>query len=760
MIDDELELGPDEAAEDEALPKAEDATAWLRVIEHAEKVFEPYQDAADNIDELYGDLEKLGNINRDRDFQLFWANIQVLAPSIYARPPVPVVVPKFSDNKPVLETTSEVLERCTVVSFDLSAINEVMLSIRDDLAILSRGAPWVRYENKNGKERVCIEHKDRKDFLHEPARQWPDVGWVAGRAWMTKDEMKARFGGTSGDAYEDAEYSIQKDDKQNGADDGLKKAGVWEIWSKTLNKVIWVTPGVEKVLDSDKPHLNLEGFFPCPKPAYGTLGRRSLIPIPDMLYYKDQLEEIKGLTKRIHALSEAVKVKGFYPAAGEQGDAIETAMKVNDDRKIMVPVSGWEAFGEAGAPIVWLPVDMIVQTITALVALRKQVIDDVYQIMGLSDIMRGSTEASETATAQSIKAQYGSVRIRDKQEEIVRVARELTRICAEIIAENFSQKTIEEMCQMDLPTNADIEKQIKEIEEGAKKQLEAKAKELAEKAKSSPELAQQAQQHPEQAQAAFAQMQEQIMQQAQQQIERLSSTVTIDQVMEVLRDQRIRPFTLDIETDSTIQPDEQAEKQARNEFMGAFTQTTAALGQLVSATPEAAPLAGAMLKFVLAPYRAGRELNGQIDTFVEALQAKAQQPQANPQAEALKAQAENEQKRTDGELEVKRGEIQLREHEMVLKAQTDERKTQMEMALKTQEAQTKQAETAQKMKLEAEQAQRDAEKHRQEMEMGAWEIEKLRAEVSRMDTETAGKAQEQTLAASVVSPVVVQGEGI
>jgi hypothetical protein len=380
--------------------------------------------------------------------------------------------------------------------------------------------------------------------------------------------------------------------------------------------------------------------------------------------------------------------------------------------------------------------------------------------MGLSDIMRGSTEASETATAQSIKAQYGSVRIRDKQEEIVRVARELTRICAEIIAENFSQKTIEEMCQMDLPTNADIEKQIKEIEEGAKKQLEAKAKELAEKAKSSPELAQQAQQHPEQAQAAFAQMQEQIMQQAQQQIERLSSTVTIDQVMEVLRDQRIRPFTLDIETDSTIQPDEQAEKQARNEFMGAFTQTTAALGQLVSATPEAAPLAGAMLKFVLAPYRAGRELNGQIDTFVEALQAKAQQPQANPQAEALKAQAENEQKRTDGELEVKRGEIQLREHEMVLKAQTDERKTQMEMALKTQEAQTKQAETAQKMKLEAEQAQRDAEKHRQEMEMGAWEIEKLRAEVSRMDTETAGKAQEQTLAASVVSPVVVQGEGI
>lgn len=730
MIDDELELGSDGAAEDEALPKAEDATAWLRVIEQAEKVFEAYQDKADNIDELYGDLEKLGNINRDRDFQLFWANIQVLAPSIYARPPVPVVVPKFSDNKPVLETTSEVLERCTVVSFDLSAINEVMLGLRDDLAILSRGVPWVRYENKNGKERVCIEHKDRKDFLHEPARQWPDVGWVAGRAWLTKDEMKARFSDTSGNAYENAEYSIQKDDKQNGADDGLKKAGVWEIWSKTENRVIWITPGVEEVLDSDEPHLNLEGFFPCPKPAYGTLRRRSLIPIPDMVYYKDQLEEIKGLTKRIHALSEAVKVKGFYPSAGEQGDAIETAMKLKDDGKIMVPVSNWAAFGENGAPIIWLPVDMIVTTITALVALRKQVIEDVYQIMGLSDIMRGSTEASETATAQSIKAQYGSVRIRDKQQELVRVARDLARISAEIIAENFSQKTIEEMCQMELPTAADIKKQIKEIEDGAKKQLEAKAKEVAEQAKSNPELAQQAQQNPDQAQAAFAQMQEQVMQQAQQQIEKLSSTVTIDQVMEVLRDQRIRPFTLDIETDSTIQPDEQAEKEARNEFMGVFTQTAAALGQLVGSAPEAAPLAGAMLKFVLAPYRAGRELNGKIDAFVEALEAKAGQPQPNPQAEQAKAQAEAEAKRHDKEMELKQADFQLREQDMVFKAKAEERRNEAEMAFKTQEAQLKQAETAQRMQLAEQQAQRDAQKHQQDMEKDAWEIERMREDTA------------------------------
>lgn len=758
MIDEERDLSADSVAEDEGLPAAHDATGWLNVITHAEKVFEPYQDKADNIDALYGDLERLGNIKRDRDFQLFWANIQVLAPSIYARPPVPVVVPKFSDNKPILDTASEVLERCTVVSFDLSAINEVMLELRDDLAILARGAPWVRYENKDGKERVCIEHKDRKDFLHEPARKWQDVGWVAGRAWLTKEEMKDRFEETSGEAYEQAAYAIQKDDKENGANDGLQKAAVWEIWSKTDKKVIWVSPGVDKVLDIDTPHLNLEGFFPCPKPAYGTRRRRSLIPIPDMVYYKDQLEEIAELTRRIHALSDAVKVKGFYPSSGEQGDAVETAMKTNDDSKVMVPVSNWAAFGESGVPIVWLPVDMIVQTITALVALRKQVIDDVYQIMGLSDIMRGSTAASETATAQSIKAQYGSVRIRDKQQELVRVARDLARIAAEIIAENFSQKTIEEMCQMELPTNAAIKKQIKEIEDGAKKQLEAKTKEIQQQAQSNPEMAQQAQQNPEQAQQAFEQLQQQILQQAQQQISKLSASVTIDQVMDVLRDQRIRPFTLDIETDSTIQPDEQAEKEARNEFMGVFTNSVVALGQLVSTAPEAAPLAGAMLKFALAPYHAGRELNSQIDTFVDALEAKSGQPQPNPQAEALKAQAENDQKRTEGELEVKRGEIQLREQELVLKAKTEERKNQMETAFKTQEAQSKQAETAQKMQLAAEQSQRDAEKHQQDLEKGALEIESLRLDISNKSNEAA--LLDQARIASQASPIIVEGDGI
>ena len=39
--------------------------------------------------------------------------------------------------------------------------------------------------------------------------------------------------------------------------------------------------------------------------------------------------------------------------------------------------------------------------------LRKQIIEDIYQIMGLSDIMRGATDPQETLGAQQLKTQYG-----------------------------------------------------------------------------------------------------------------------------------------------------------------------------------------------------------------------------------------------------------------------------------------------------------------------------------------------------------------
>lgn len=700
---------------DEDLPERGASQHWLDLIENAEGVFDEWQDAADKIDKEYATLSDLRSVVRDREFQLFWSNIQVMGPSVYARPPVPVVTPKFKDRRPLYRNASELLERACVVSFDMADIDQHMLALRDDLTIVGRGTSWVRYESDDRGERVCYEHVDRKDFLHEPARKWHEVDWVARRAWLTKDEMEERFG--EDEAFH-VDYQTRSEEKLSKA----QKCGVWEIWCKSENKVVWVTEGYDKTLDEGEPHLTLAGFFPCPRPAYATVERRTLVPVPDMLLYKDQLEEVNGLTRRIHALADAIKVRGFYAGGGDVGEAIEAAIKMEDDSQVLVPIPAMQALMQGGGdPIMWLPLDMVAKTITGMIDLRRQVIEDVYQIIGLSDIMRGATVATETLGAQQLKQQNGSNRVRDKQNELVRVARDLVRIGAEIMAEEFSKDTLEAMAQMDMPTKAELTAQIKEMEASAKAELEGLMDQVEDAAQKAQQSGQQV--DPQEAQQQFQQAQQQIVGKWQAQIGKARETVTIDAVMEFLADEKLRPFVLDIETDSTIYPDEMAEKQSRQEFMGAFAGTMQQLMPMMAMGPEAVGVAGGVIKFALSPYRVGRELEGLIDDFVDqgpqiAKQMAGQGGESDELAQANMALAQAEMKKAEA---------------AVARVQADTQGKQQEMQLKMAEAQAKTQEGQQKFMLEVEQTKGSI------AETEA-RIEKIMAEIQKMGVD----AQNQT----------------
>ncbi|MGL4813513.1 MAG: hypothetical protein ACRCXM_17220 [Beijerinckiaceae bacterium] len=667
-------------ADTDEITAPEESAEWLDLITNAEAYFSTYQTTCDNIDRTYSNLDSLRSLaTGDTEFHLFWSNIQVMGPAIYARPPQPVVTPKFKDRRPVYRIASEVLERVLTVTFDHADINSTMLEGRDDLTINARGVAWVRYDD--GK--VCIEHLDRKDFLHDPgARKWSEVAWVARRGWLSYSEMKDRFGQEKAD---EVSYSVRDRENSFGPQNKTRKCGVWEIWHRGENRVVWVTEGVTDVLDSDKPHLSLEGFFPCPKPAYATTQRRGLIPIPDVIYYQGQLNQISNLTARIHALGEALKMKGFYQGGGEIGDAVEAAMKAEDDGRVLVPVSSIAAFGSGGEPVVWLPIDMVATTLTALVELRRQLIEDVYQIIGLSDIMRGATQAEETLGAQQLKQQNGSARVRDKQNELVRLARDLVRIAAEIIAEKYSRDDLVEMAQMDIPTRADVKKQVKDLEgqaQGILKQVED--------AKADPQVQRAMQENPEAVQQAMAKAQEQL-QGLDQQIGEAKQAPTLEDVLDFLKDEKLRPFVLDIETDSTVYPDEMQEKASRAEFLQVFTGAMAGVTQLAQLGPQALGLAGGVLKFTLAPYRVGREIEGLIDDFVDSapqiVENMAAQGQ-DPMAEANSKLAEAEMKKAEA---------------AVAKVQADTQGKMQEMQLRAAEAQAKTGADQQRFTLEIEQ---------------------------------------------------------
>lgn len=743
------DISPDDEA-----PKTGESRRWLAWIDDAEHTFKDWQTKADNIDRLYANLSMLSGDGRDREFQMFWANIQVLGPSIYSRPPVPVVTPRFKDRRPVPRAASELLERSTIVSFELQSIDDVMRAVRDDVTVVARGAGWVRYETEGKKgQRVCIEHPNRKDFLTDPAREWAEVDKVAKRSWLTKGAMKKRFSKNSSDAYKSAAYEARKDEKDIGDDDGRKKAGVWEIWCKSENKVVWVTEGVEVTLDEGEPHLDLEGFFPCPRPAYATVQRGSLVPVPDMLFYKDQLEEINEMTARMGALADALQVRGFYPAgAGEIGDAIEAAIKSKINNQVLIPISNWAMIGSGGVKdmIVWLPTDMVAKTLTELVQVRKQLIEDVYEITGLSDIMRGATEASETATAQQLKSNYGSVRIKDRQSELVRFARDLVRISSEIMAENFSSKTLLDMSQLEIPTDADIKEQVKPLEVQIK-QIIAKV----EQAKADPKLQAQAQQNPEQAQ----QMLQQAQQQAQGlkgQIDKLNETATVEKVMKLLRDQRVRPFVLDIETDSTIAPDENAQKQRATEFITAVGGFMNQVVPLVQAMPQAGKVAAESLKFVASQFRAGRQLEGAIEEFADDMSMMAQQPkpqdpaaaegaakaqavQQTMQVEAARHQMEQQAAQAEAQrkAQMDAADQQRKDAETQANQQREDAKLQADMAIKDQDERRKEAELNAKLANLGAEEQRKTQEHGQKMDLGVLAIEKLRLEIEGVKVKTA-----------------------
>lgn len=661
--------------------EAHSSGAILAALKRAEKEFHPWQVICQDIDAIYS-LDTSNSVITDNGWQdskldLFWASFEVLKPAVYAKPPVPAIAPIFKDNRRLQNTVGELLERCTISTFVRSNIDEVMLQVRDDLLFGGRGVRWVRYDTDDGQQ-VCYDHLDRTDFLHEPARKWSEVGWVAGGFWLTRKEMEKRFPKLTEGQLDNAKYTSKRED----ADDDLgvavaQKCRVWEVWHRADNRVYWVTEGIDTILDDSEPQLKLTGFFPCPKPAYGTLKRRSLIPVPDWERYAIHFRKISDLTGRIYLLLDSVRMKGLIPAGGDVGDAIEQLI-ASDDDQMLVPVPGAQMMAQGAAGFVhWLPLKELAEAIAGLIAARDELINKFYELSGISDIMRGATEADETLGAQQLKSQYGSVRVREKIDELQRIARDVTRISAEIIAEHFSRDNILDMAQMEVPTKALITERIKDVEAAAKEEMEA----LTAKAE---EAAQSGQVEPAQIQAEFQQGQQEIASKFAPMLEDLSNRVTIEEVMDLLRDDKARSFAFEVETDSTILTDELQEKASRNEFMATFTSASQGLMQLASMGEPGAKLAGEMMKFVLAPYRVGRQLDGAIEAFIDAApEMAAAAAQEGGDTEAL---AEANNKLAEAEMEKARAQMAKVEADSQLKQAENERKV-MELQQKAQKDQ-------------------------------------------------------------------------
>lgn len=653
---------------------------WQQELERAQRYFKSWHDRCVKIEKIYLDQQSDQTSAAKRRFPMLWANTSVLQPAVYARVPQPVVERRFKDAQPVARIASELVERNLAYTGDEADIDSIMRAVRDDFLLCARGTVWLRYEadfepldmgvqpsdpaaaqnrpeslpaeiggaqsEAISDERVCIDYVHWSDFLHSPARRWKDVTWVARRVPMTDAEMEKRFGaeamasraaeGTAGNRGASQAERLENEGKTH----------VWEIWCKSENYTVWIADGSPVALEVSEPPLDLTHFWPCPRPAYGTMSTSSLIPVPDYVYYQQQCDEIDLLTKRINKLTDQLRLKVFYPSGdGAISPAIEKAMRPENDM-VMVPIPEWAAFTDKGGSkaIVTLPIDEVQKVLIACMSARKQLIEDVYQITGISDIVRGDTQASETATAQRIKSQWGSIRIRDRQAELARFARDIIRLAGEIICDQFQPETLMLVSGIRLPSMAEkqqVQMQMQQMQMAAH-QAAMRAEQTGQPAPPPPEMPPQLQQ---------------MMQQP-----------TIDEVVQLLRNDSIRGFQIEIETDSTIEPDEDAEKQRRMEFVqmvGGFMQQAGAMAQQ---SPMLVPVMVETLLFAARGFRAGRQLESTLEQVGAQLSQAAAAPKPEPQpspGEMLKLKT----------AEVKAGAEQRRAELSVAEAEIEHRAT-------------------------------------------------------------------------------------
>lgn len=455
------------------------ARQWLMNLRLAKREDDEFIKRGKKIIKRYRD--KRSETSQIKHYNILWSNVQTLIPALYAKTPRAQVERRYKDQDPVGRTASTILERC--LQFEIDHYGDFDHATKGailDRLLPGRGIAWVRFETKDDPdltpeavdfdkydfERTCTDYVYWEDFRFGPARHWGEVPWVARRTYISEDEGVERFGEDFSKVPLVDEPSGIEDLKRGGATEGdidqLKKAAVWEIWDKESLCVYWVAEGYDTLLDHKEDPYGLDNFWPCPAPLFATLTTDTLTPVPDYSLYQDQADEIDQLTTRIGLLIRALKVVGVYDSTQED---VKRMLNEGVDNTL-IPVDKWAVFSEKGGvkgTIDWLPLDLIVSTLDTCYKARQQAVAVIYEVTGLSDIIRGNSVASETATAQQIKANYASLRLKKMQSEVALFTSELLRIKAQLMAGLYSPETLIAMSGVEGTQDAQYAQQALEL---------------------------------------------------------------------------------------------------------------------------------------------------------------------------------------------------------------------------------------------------------------------------------------------------------
>lgn len=600
-----------------APPKAKGADWWLKEIARSRKAWQTYRERAGKVIKRYRDergmMERSGANVR---FNILYANVETLRPAIYSHLPNPDVRRRHATADPVGREAATVLQRSLVYSCEQD-LDPVLASCVQDYVLpgfaVARAAYKARVEGEAIlDESAPVQYVGWDRFAMSRSPEWERVWWVAFLEELTRDEFIAAFGeeavGRASFAYRDETASERE------VEDGGGKARVWEVWDKRAKQRFFVAEGGQEfVRDPEDDPLHLESFFPCTRPVWAIATTGDLVPVPEYLEYQDLAIELDDVTQRIHVLTGALRRRGFYD--GSLKDQLANVGNLGDNQ--FEPVEDWARFMDKGGierVVAEMPLAGIVAALNSLYDYRDRLLNTIYQVTGMADIIRGASNPQETATAQQIKGRYAGLRIGEKQAKFQNLARDLVRLKAEIIAEHFQLATLQQMSGVELLT-AEQKAQVTAWQQMAQAQAQQAAM-MAQQAGQQPPA-------PPQPPPEIAQMMP------------LMAKPSWEDVLAVLRSDKLRGFKVDIETDSTIQPNADEERQQRIDLLTSVTGFLGTSAPLVQQGMLSADLVRELALFGIRSFKTAPT----VEAALEQIGAQAPIPPHIQQAQAQLQQA-------------------------------------------------------------------------------------------------------------------------
>jgi hypothetical protein len=557
----------------DALPEDSiDVQVWLNRIAKARQKEETWRNRAEKVIRIYRDDNTVSNNtyasprpydDNENTFNILWANTEVLLPALFSNVPKPDVRNRYLNQDKIAEKAGTIIERCLSYSLDLYDFSRRMKAAVKDVLLTGRAVVRVRlipkFETQSnqhvdelgnvtevhdevmvGQEVEC-ELVAWDSFVVDPVKRWEDVNWIAFIHMLSKDEFQKYFPG----APLIAATQTSKEPYQTET-----QYKVYEIWDKKAKKTFFIGQGDKPLKIMDDP-LNLQGFFPIPEPLYSIQTSDTLVPIPEYTIYQSQAYELNQVSYRITDLVKACKVLGIYDS---QQTNISDILKGRDSQFFPVTTNLLRQ-GGIKAIIDMLDISPITQALTTLYAQREQCKSVIYEVTGISDIIRGESKASETATAQSIKANYAGLRLRDRRDNINRFIVSLLRMKAELIGTFFTTKQMEEMSGIPLDFSNKPIMSLQDVEARQESEM----------------------------------------------------------VLQYIQNDVLRNYKIDIETDSTILADMDQQAQKSATIVASITKFISAVAPLVAQGAMPLETAKALLKFGLQAAKIPRELEDALE---------------------------------------------------------------------------------------------------------------------------------------------------